>query len=127
VARGASHSQQRQQWRSANSNWRSGTVWQRNRNWWRGNQGFRNYTGARAYFYFAPGYGYYSIPHTYWHHRWQPGEYLPVYFRRYIVRDYWDYGLPRPPYGYIWVWVDNDVLLVDRDDGYILDEIYYVW
>ena len=48
---------------------------------------------------------------------------MPRFFLSYAVSDYQNYGLPPPPYGYSWVWVNTSVLLVDRSDGYILDEI----
>jgi Ni/Co efflux regulator RcnB len=43
------------------------------------------------------------------------------------VRDFWRYGLPAPPNGCVWVWVGQDVALIDLDDGYILDIIPNVW
>lgn len=102
-------------------------MWRRDPNWWRGDPGFRGYSGPRVSFFFAPGYGYYSVPREYWGRRWGAGAYLPAFFLRYAVADYEAYGLPPPPYGCEWVWVNNDVLLVDRSDGYILDEIDNVY
>jgi Ni/Co efflux regulator RcnB len=55
------------------------------------------------------------------------GDYLPSYFRRYEVRDFWEYGLQDPPYGCAWVWVDNNIVLMDLYDGYIIDVVYNVW
>ena len=121
------HVQQSNQWRSANSNWNSNTVWQRNPNWWRGNASFRNYTGVRVNFFYAPGLGYYRVPQEYWGRSWNTGAYLPLFFLRYAVNDYQAYGLPPPPYGCSWVWVNTSILLVDLSDGYILDEINNVW
>jgi Ni/Co efflux regulator RcnB len=121
------HAQQHNHWQSSNQNWNSNTVWQRDRNWWRGNNAFRNYTGARLNFFFAPGFGYYSVPRQYWHHSRHPGDYLPRYFMRYVVNDYRAYGLPRPPYNCRWIWVNNSILLVDRSDRYILDEVRIAW
>jgi Ni/Co efflux regulator RcnB len=125
--RSASHVQQATQWRSTNPNWNSRTVWQRDPNWWNGNAGFKNYNGVRLNFFFAPGYGYYSVSREYWGHRWHVGDYLSSFFLRYVVSDYRNYGLPSPPYGYSWIWVNTSVLLVDRNDGYILDEEDNVW
>ena len=125
--RAASHGQQATQWHSTNPNWNRGTVWQRNPNWWRGNSGFRNYSGVRLNFFFAPGYGYYGVSREYQGRSWHPGEYLPEFFLRYVVNDYRAYGLPAPPYGFSWIWVNTSVLLVDRSDGYILDEVDNVW
>ena len=121
------HVQQTNQWQSGNQNWDRNTAWQRDRNWWRGNNAFRNYTGARANFFFAPGFGYYSVPRQYWRQSWHAGDYLPRYFMRYVVSDYRSYGLPRPPYNCRWIWVNNSILLVDRSDRYILDEVRVAW
>ena len=121
------HVQQRNQWQSTNQNWNNSTVWQRDRNWWRGNDAFRNYSGVRLNFFFAPGFGYYSVPRQYRQHSWHLGDYLPSYFMRYVVNDYRSYGLPRPPYNCRWIWVNNSILLVDRSDRYILDEVSNIW
>lgn len=121
------HVQQSNQWHSTHANLNSNTVWQRNPNWWRGNASFRNYTGARANYFFAPGFGYYSVPQEYWGRSWNTGAYLPAFFLRYVVNDDQAYGLPVPPYGCSWVWVNTSILLVDLSDGYILDEIDNVW
>jgi Ni/Co efflux regulator RcnB len=121
------HVQQRNQWRSNNQDWNRSTVWQRDRNWWRGNDAFRNYSGVRLNFFFAPGFGYYSVPSQYRRHSWHAGDYLPRYFMRYVVNDYRSYGLPRPPNNCRWIWVNNSILLVDRSDRYILDEVSDIW
>jgi len=71
--------------------------------------------------------GYISVPHQYRRHHWQAGQYLPNWFWRYAVREYWSYGLPDPPDGCAWVWVNNDVALIDLSDGYILDIVHNVW
>ncbi len=123
----AHHVQQSNQWRVAHSNWNTNTVWQRNPNWWRGNAAFANYTGVRVNFFYAPGFGYYSVPREYRGSIWNAGAYLPPFFLRYVVSDYRGYGLPPPPYGCSWIWVNTNVLLVDLSDGYILDEIDNVW
>ena len=123
----ANHVQQRSQWTSGHPDWNRGTVWQRNSNWWQGNAGFRSYSGVRLNFYFAPGFGYYSVPLDYRGRSWQTGAYLPLFFLQYAVNDYQAYGLPSPPYGCSWVWVNTGVFLIDRSDGYILDEVDNVW
>lgn len=123
----AVHVEQRDQWRSGHADWNRETVWSRDRNWWHENAGFREYRGARPNFFFAPGYGYYSVPREYWGLRWAVGAFLPAFFLSYAVADYREYGLPEPPDGCEWVWVNNNVLLVDRSDGYVVDEIDNVW
>jgi len=121
------HVQQTNQWQSNNQDWNRGTVWQRDRNWWHNNDAFRNYSGVRLNFFFAPGFGYYSVPRQYRRHSWHEGDYLPRYFMRYVVNDYRSYGLPRPPYNCRWIWVNNSILLVDRSDRYVLDEVSNIW
>ena len=121
------HTAMRNNWRAAHQNWQVHTVWDRNRYWWRGNPAFSAYVGPRANYYFAPGFGYYAVPGQYWGRHWGIGAFLPLFFLSYIVADYAAYGLPPPPPGAAWVWVNNSVLLVNQSDGYVLDEVGNVW
>ena len=116
-----------QTWRSQHHGWDNNAVWRRNRNWWHNDNAFRSYYGVRAGFWFVPMFGYISVPWAYQHHYWRAGEFLPEWFWRYEVVDYWRYGLPAPPYGCAWIWVNNDIALVDFNDGYIIDMVYNVW
>ncbi len=125
--RGAQRVQAAQQWRQQNQGFDRRAVWRSNRNWWRQDSGFSLFSGLRAGFFFIPEVGYISAPRGYWGRHWRAGEYLPQWFWRYQVRDYWRYGLPGPPPGCIWLWVDHDVALVGLADGYILDIIRNVW
>ncbi|MBS0294688.1 MAG: RcnB family protein [Proteobacteria bacterium] len=102
-------------------------MWQRDRNWWRHDRRFHGYSGFRIGFFFAPGWGYYSIPREYYGYTWGVGQYLPNYFWRYQVADYWNYGLPEPPYGCAWIWLNGNIALVDMSDGYIVDIVYNVY
>lgn len=81
----------------------------------------------RIGFYFSPGYGYYSVPRNYRNQRYYEGQYLPSVFWRYTLNDYNTWGLPWPPAGTRWVWVDNSIYLIDEYDGYIVDVIYDAW
>ncbi len=65
----------------------------------------------------------------YYYHRWVYGEFLPFgwFGNSYWVSDYWDYGLPVPPYGYNWVRVGPDVLLVRLGDGFVAESVYGVF
>lgn len=81
----------------------------------------------RIGFYFAPGYGYYSVPRSYWGQRWRPGDYLPSVFWRYRLDDWRTYGLGYPPVGTRWVLVDNHIYLIDEFDGYVIDVVYDAW
>ncbi|MDE2466542.1 MAG: RcnB family protein [Alphaproteobacteria bacterium] len=55
--------------------------------------------------------------------------YLPYLFwtRNYWIDNYWTFGLPQPPYGYAWVREGNDALLINEQDGYILQVVYGVF
>jgi Ni/Co efflux regulator RcnB len=74
-------------------------------------------------FYFAPSYGYYRVPSSYYNYRYRRGEYLPTYFLSYRISDPYEYGLDYPPYGTAYVWVNNCIVLVDLYDYQII-EIY---
>jgi Ni/Co efflux regulator RcnB len=62
----------------------------------------------------------------YYYRRWGYGERLPFgwYDTRWYIDDYYDYDLPVPPYGYEWVRVGPDALLVDLDDGTVVESAY---
>jgi Ni/Co efflux regulator RcnB len=107
---------------------RGGERWNRsNRDWWRGRSDFRGYNGRRNGYYFAPGYGYYAVEPRYYGHRWNRGAYLPQSYRRYYVQDPYFYGVRPAPYGYRWVYVDNDLVLVSIATGLILDVLLDVY
>jgi Ni/Co efflux regulator RcnB len=116
-----------QSWRQGHSSWQSHGIWQRDRNWWRHDRRFGGYNGLRIGFFFAPGWGYYEVPRQYYGYRWAVGQYLPQAFWQYQVSDYWNYGLPEPPYGCAWIWLNGSIALVNLSDGYIIDMVYNVW
>ncbi|HEY1073559.1 RcnB family protein [Brevundimonas sp.] len=95
--------------------------------WWRYDRRFRGWNGVRLGFYFAPGYGYYSVPRSYWNRQYYVGQYLPDIFWRYQVNDWRTYGLGYPPPGTRWVYVDNSIYLIDEYDGYIIEVIRDAW
>jgi Ni/Co efflux regulator RcnB len=52
----------------------------------------------------------------------------PVYYAPgYVVRDYYTYQLPEPPYGCRWVRVDGNVVLAAIATGVVLDVVYNVF
>ena len=114
-------------WREGHRDWDRQSPWRRDRDWWRGSAAFRLFLGPRLGFFFIPELGYVSAPPEFEHRAWRAGERLPRWFWRYVVEDYWTYGLPAPPYGCAWVWVGHDVALIELDDGYILDLVRNVW
>jgi Ni/Co efflux regulator RcnB len=84
---------------------------------WNGNQWYPQYR------YRAP--VRYVYPRGYRSYQWRVGNRLPVsyYGSNYYV-DYNAYRLPPPPYGYHWVRVDRDVVLVSIASGLIRDILY---
>jgi Ni/Co efflux regulator RcnB len=116
-----------QQWRQQHQNWDQGAAWRRSPDWWRGESSFRLFSGLRMSFFFVPDRGYIPLPSQYRNRHWQAGDYLPAWFRTYTVKEYARYGLPPPPYGCVWVWLNGDVALIDPSDGYILDIARNVW
>ncbi|WP_292051447.1 MULTISPECIES: RcnB family protein [unclassified Brevundimonas] len=107
--------------------WRRDFERNRRADWWRHDNRFRSWSGVRIGYYFAPGYGYYSVPRSYWNRHWQVGQFLPDVFWRYQVNDYRTYGLGYPPPGTRWVYVDNSIYLIDEYDGYIVEVIRDAW
>lgn len=107
--------------------WRRDWNRRHSHGWWRNDHRWRGYSGVRIGFYFAPSYGYYSVPSSYYGRRWSEGQYLPSIFWRYRLDDWRTYGLGYPPEGTRWVLVDNQIYLIDEYDGYIIDVIYDAW
>lgn len=68
----------------------------------------------------------YHRPHGWYEHRWGYGEILPALFwtQNYWLGDYYDYGLPDPPPGFVWVRYGDDALLVDENSGEVLQVEY---
>jgi Ni/Co efflux regulator RcnB len=126
-ARGPERDRAGQQWRQQHQSWDQYAAWRRSSDWWRSDSSFRLFTGLRVGFFFVPERGYISLPRQYRDHHWREGEYLPRWFRTYAVSHYERYGLPRPPRGCVWIWLNGDVALIDRSDGYILDIARNVW
>jgi len=59
--------------------------------------------------------------------RWSRGDRVPNQYRQnqYVVTNWWDYGLRRPPRGYHWVHNDrNDFFLISIRTGTINDTFY---
>jgi Ni/Co efflux regulator RcnB len=71
----------------------------------------------------------YARPRGYFEHRWTWGETLPPFFwtRQYWILDYFDYDLPPPPYGAVWVRVNDDAVLIDQYSGMIIEVDYGVF
>ncbi len=98
-------------WGHRDRDWRN-DGWRRD--WHHGWSGTRYRAPARYYY-----------PRGYSHRSWQVGYYLPRPFLSsgYYV-DYRPYGIAPPPYGYRWVRVDGDLLLVEIASALIADILY---
>lgn len=74
------------------------------------------YSYGPGYGYGYPGYGYHRPPLPRWHvgQRFYGSPYV-------VVGDWYRYHLRRPPYGYHWVRVNNDFLLIGITTGIIAD------
>jgi hypothetical protein len=70
--------------------------------------------------------GYWSPPPGYYYRQWGYGDRLPYgwYDEQWYIDDYYYYDLPVPPYGYEWVRVGPDALLVDLDEGTVVESVY---
>lgn len=67
----------------------------------------------------------YNWPGGYRNYAWRPRQILPRSFllQDYFIYNYQDFGFGPPPYGFEWVRVGDDALLVNRFTGEILDVV----
>lgn len=96
-------------WRDRDANWHNRSEW-------------RGYRGARAGYWYAPGYGYYRVNPA-WANNWRRGGYVPPAYRGFYVQDWGYYGLRPPPRGYRWVYADGNFVLMAVATGLIADII----
>ncbi len=54
---------------------------------------------------------------------WRRGSFLPPAYQNYVVDDFERLHLRRPPYGYHWVQVGGEYLLVSASTGLIFDVV----
>lgn len=104
------------------------TVVDRSRpGWWHGLSAFVGYSGARPGHYFAPGYGYYPIPHGYTRSVWVVGTPFPATMRRYVVINPVGYGLTPAPAGYGWYYAGTNFVLIALATGVIAQSVAGGW
>lgn len=67
----------------------------------------------------------YRTPPGFYVHSWAYGEILPQawFSPDYVIEDWWDFGLPEPPYGYDWVRVGDDALLIYEGSGEVVQVV----
>ncbi|HEY8005011.1 MAG TPA: RcnB family protein [Phenylobacterium sp.] len=90
---------------------------------WRGRAEWRDFRGARAGYWYAPGYGY----RPYGHYAWRRGAYVPAPYRGYYVQDWGYYGLRPPPPGYRWIYADGNFVLMAVATGLIADVLVHAF
>jgi Ni/Co efflux regulator RcnB len=95
--------------------------------WWRGHPEFSQYHGPRHGHYFAPGYGYYPIPHRHVHSVWIVGGMLPLSMRHYVVVNPVGYGLSPAPAGHVWCYAGTNFVLISRNTGIIIQSVAGGW
>ncbi|HEY1448974.1 MAG TPA: RcnB family protein [Caulobacteraceae bacterium] len=88
--------------------------------WWHGHHGFDHYHGHRVGFWFAPGWGYYQVDPQWYGYYWDVGVVVPYDLRGYYVSDPYEYGLPPAPYGCAWIFLGDQIVLIDLQSGQIL-------
>ena len=102
--------------------------WDRNnRTWWRGRADFRGFNGRRPGFWFRPGVGYFRPDPRWVGYSWRVGGRVPPAFRGYVVADPLFYGLRPAPYGYSYIYLDNNIVLMSVTTGLItpvLSDVY---
>lgn len=83
-----------------------------------------NFQAARGY-HIGP----YHPPTGWAQRRWGYGQILPrgYWSARYILADYWLFGLEVPPVGFEWVRVGADAVMIDLNTGEILQVEYGVF
>jgi Ni/Co efflux regulator RcnB len=54
---------------------------------------------------------------------WRRGAFLPPAYQSYVLDAYWRFHLRTPPYGYHWVQVGDEYLLVSASTGLIFDVV----
>jgi Ni/Co efflux regulator RcnB len=100
--------------------WNGGNVRLRG-DWWRGRSSFNGYSGRREGYWFAPGWGYYSVDPRWLDFDWVVGSVVPYELQSYAISDPYEYGLPPEPYGCEWIFLRDQIVLIDLGSGQILE------
>jgi hypothetical protein len=89
-----------------------------------GGQSF-GYGGHQFFRYQAPAYRFPGGYGGWANHAWRRGEWLPPVFiaSTYFINDWYDFGLWQPDYGYEWIRVGVDAVLVNLADGQVVDVV----
>jgi Ni/Co efflux regulator RcnB len=89
-----------------------------------GSQAFA-YGGHQYFRYRAPPYRFPGGYYGWANHNWRQGEWLPSPFitSAYFINDWYDFGLWQPDYGYEWIRVGADAVLVNLTNGQVVDVV----
>jgi len=73
--------------------------------------------------------GAWSGPPGYYYRHWGYGDRLPYgwFAAQWFINDYYYYDLAVPPYGYEWIRVGPDALLIDTNDGTVVESVYGIF
>ena len=88
--------------------------------WWRGRPEFNGYAGIRPGYWFIPGRGYFRPEPQWYGYSWRVGVVVPPIFRGYVVTNPYIYGLAPAPYGFRYIYLGNNVVLMSTRDGRIV-------
>ncbi len=102
--------------------------WNRtDRRWMQQRREFQAYGGRRTGFWFAPGYGYVRVDPRFSGYGWRVGGIVPWQLRNYAVADPWFYGVEPAPPGFRWVWLDNNLALINLRSGAIVRVVWNIF
>jgi Ni/Co efflux regulator RcnB len=70
--------------------------------------------------------GEWRAPPGFYYRQWRYGDRLPWgwFDQSFWIMDFYDYDLPAPPYGYEWIRVGPDAVLVDLNSGMVVETMY---
>ena len=91
-----------------------------NRFWWRGRPEFAGYVGVRPGFWFIPGHGYIRPDPRWYGYSWQVGGFVPSIFWNYVVPNPYIYGLAPAPFGFRYIYLGHNVVLMNVHNGRIV-------
>jgi Ni/Co efflux regulator RcnB len=114
-------------WRSQNHDLDKHAPWKHGGDWWKGRPGFKGYHGHRHHHRFIPDIGYVELSDDCSLDTLAIGAFAPRCMLTYTVADWASYGLPPPPGGCEWVWLDGAIALVQISDGYIIEIVPQVF
>ncbi len=89
-----------------------------------GGQAF-GYSGRQFFRYRAAPYRFPGGYYGWANHSWRRGEWLPPIFitQDYFINDWYDFGLWQPDYGYEWIRVGADAVLINLATGQVVDAV----